>query len=109
MINKTEGQKAHEILDWVLNFLKDNEKYDVLPDIEPGQIYNNQEKRAPAKGDSLGNVFSDFENQVLPGITHWNHPGFSAYFNSSATLPSVVAEMISAAINNCWVSVSESL
>lgn len=99
MIDKTEGKKAHEILDWILNFLKDNENYDVLPNIEPGQIYNSQEKSAPEEGNLLGNVFSDFENQVLPGITHWNHPGFSAYFNSSATLPSVVAEMISAAIN----------
>jgi aromatic-L-amino-acid decarboxylase len=99
VINKSESDKVHEILDWVLDYLKNNEKYDVLPDIEPGQIYNNQGKSAPVEGDFLENVFSDFEKQVLPGITHWNHPGFSAYFNSSSTLPSVVAEMISAAIN----------
>jgi len=99
VIHNTEGKKAHEILDWVLNFLDDNEKYNVLPNIEPGQIYNSQKKSAPVEGDFLENVFTEFEKQVLPGITHWNHPGFLAYFNSSATLPSVVAEMISATIN----------
>ena len=99
MIDNNETQKAHEMLDWVINFLNNNEDFNVLPDIEPGEIYNTQKTSPPDSGQGLEHVFNAFKEQILPGITHWNHPGFSAYFNSSATLPSVMAEMISAAVN----------
>lgn len=99
MITETERLSAHDILDWVLNFLDDNESFPVLPDMEPGSIHGGQEKRPPDSGEALARIFREFKDQVLPGITHWNHPGFLAYFNSSATLPSVMAEMISAAVN----------
>ena len=93
------SQCAHDILQWVLEFLEDNEGFDVLPDIEPGEIYSSQSKYPTFKGERLDNIFDQFKAQILPGITHWNHPGFLAYFNSSATLPSVIGEMISSAVN----------
>ena len=99
MTERQTNQDAQRILEWTLNFLDDNEDYKVLPDIESGHIFNSLEKSAPLEGQHLDDVFKEFKNQILPGITHWNHPGFFAYFNSSATLPSVMAEMISAAIN----------
>ncbi|MCP4023123.1 MAG: PLP-dependent decarboxylase, partial [Desulfobacteraceae bacterium] len=92
-------KEVEKMVAWTCDFLEDNESFDVLPQMEPGQIYNNLEKSAPAKGKPLDNIFEEFKEQILPGITHWNHPGFSAYFNSSAGTPSVFAEMLSAAIN----------
>lgn len=99
MITENDRRSAHDALDWVLNFLNDNESYPVLPDMKPGTIYGTQAQKPSESGEALDRIFRDFKAQVLPGITHWNHPGFLAYFNSSATLPSVMAEMISAAVN----------
>ncbi|THB73399.1 MAG: amino acid decarboxylase [Desulfobacteraceae bacterium] len=99
MTGNDNSRAAHDILDWVLSFLEDNEGYRVWPDMVPGQIYRAQPDRAPLSGKSLDTVFDEFKTGILPGITHWNHPGFAAYFNSSATLPSVMAEAVSAAVN----------
>lgn len=99
MINKQDINATQLILDWVINYLNDNEEYKVLPDVEPGQIYKTQMDSAPSKGSDLKDVFEEFKSTILPGITHWNHPCFSAYFNSSSTIPSVMADMISATMN----------
>ena len=55
--------------------------------------------RPPEQGVAFDEIFRDFERVVLPGITHWNHPGFFAYFAISGSAPGVLAEFLAAALN----------
>src|SRR5204862_7213904 len=54
---------------------------------------------APSRGQPFETIFADFEKILIPGITHWNHPGFFAYFAITGSAPGVLAEFLSAALN----------
>src|SRR5690242_3533550 len=53
----------------------------------------------PELGEPLGDILRDFERQIVPGITHWNHPGFFGYFATSSSVPGIIGEMLVAAID----------
>ena len=90
---------GHEFIDWIADYFKNIESNTVLPDIEPGEIKSKLPLEPPQKGENIDAVFSDFEKIIMPGITHWNHPNFMAYFNSTSSGPGILAEMLSAALN----------
>ena len=90
---------GHQFIDWIADYFKNIESNTVLPDIEPGEIKSKLALEPPQKGESIDAVFSDFEKIIMPGITHWNHPNFMAYFNSTSSGPGILAEMLSAALN----------
>ncbi len=90
---------GYMLVDWISEYLNNLEKYPVLPDCKPGSIKDNLPAIPPAYEESIENIFKDFEKIILPGITHWNHPNFMAYFNSTSSGPGILAEFLSAALN----------
>jgi aromatic-L-amino-acid/L-tryptophan decarboxylase len=90
---------AHRLTDWIADYLANSSKYPVLAQIAPRTIASALPAEAPARGESFESVLADFENILLPGITHWNHPGFFAYFAITGSAPGVLAEFLSAALN----------
>jgi aromatic-L-amino-acid/L-tryptophan decarboxylase len=92
-------REAHKLADWIADYLADPGRYPVLSQVRPGEIRSALPGAAPEHGESFDAIFSDFERVILPGITHWNHPGFFAYFAISASAPGVLAEFLSAALN----------
>jgi aromatic-L-amino-acid decarboxylase len=54
---------------------------------------------SPEHGESFETIFDDFERLIVPAVTHWNHPGFFAYFATSGSAPGVLAELLTAALN----------
>ena len=90
---------AHEMVDWVAEYMNDSGKYRVLPDMKPGDLVDRLPRSAPERGESLEAIFRDFERHVFPAVTHWNHPRFFSYFAISAAPPGVLAELLAAAIN----------
>ena len=90
---------AHRLTDWIADYLADSSKYPVLAQIAPGTIASALPAEAPPDGTSFENILADFETILLPGITHWNHPGFFAYFAITGSAPGVLAEFLSAALN----------
>ena len=90
---------AHRVADWVADYLAQPDRYPVLSQVEPGAIRDALPPGAPEHGESFDAIFSDFERLILPGITHWNHPGFFAYFAISGSGPGVLAEFLAAALN----------
>ena len=90
---------AHALVDWIARYLEDPERHPVLPDVAPGEITASLPKSPPARGESLDDIIADFESRILPGITHWNHPGFFAYFAISASAPGILGEMLAAALD----------
>ena len=92
-------REAHRLADWIADYLADPARYPVLSRVSPGDIANALPTEAPATGESFDRIFDDFERIILPGITHWNHPGFFAYFAITGSAPGVLAEFLSAALN----------
>ncbi len=90
---------GHQLIDWIANYLEGIENYTVLPGVKPGEIKSNLPSDPPEKGESFENVMKDFEDKIIPGITHWNHPDFMAYFNSTSSGPGILAELLSAGLN----------
>jgi len=95
-MNATDFRKsAHELVDWMADYMDNVSVYPVKPDLKPGDIKNQLPKFAPTNGEDFRSIFGDFEKIILPGMTHWQHPQFFAYFPSGASGPSVLAEMLS--------------
>jgi aromatic-L-amino-acid decarboxylase len=92
----TQGQR---LLAWISNYLEHPERYPVVSQAKPGDIGRSLPVAPPAKPESLETIFKDFEQKLLPGITHWNHPGFFAYFSISASIPGILAELLVAALD----------
>ena len=87
------------MVEWTAEYLQDPEQYPVLAQVKPGDIKAQLPAAAPEMPENLDAILADFENILMPGMTHWNHPGFMAYFANSSPAPGVLAEMLCAALN----------
>ncbi len=90
---------AHAAIDWIVDYLENPELNPVRSRAGPGDIRASLPPSAPDRGEPLDAMLRDFHAAILPGITHWNHPGFFAYFANSASYPGILGEMLSAALN----------
>ena len=90
---------AHQVVDWMADYLGNIESYPVLARTAPGDIRRAFPSQAPVQPESMEAILADFEQTILPGITHWNAPGFLAYFGITASGPGILGEMLSAALN----------
>ena len=90
---------GHKLVDWIAEYLSNIEQYPVLPNIKPGDIKNILPKNPPLLPESFDKIFSDVDEKIITGVTHWNHPNFMAYFNSTSSGPGILAELLSAALN----------
>ncbi len=77
--------------DWVAAYLDGVRGYPVLSQVEPGAIRRQLPASPPERGESLDALLDDFERVVVPGITHWNHPRFFAYFGITASAPGIAS------------------
>jgi len=92
-------RNGHSLVDWIADYLADPERYPVLSRVTPGEIAAALPPRAPEEGEPFEAIMADFERVLVPGLTHWNHPGFFAYFAITASAPGILAELLSAALN----------
>jgi aromatic-L-amino-acid decarboxylase len=90
---------GHEFINWVADYIENIEKYPVLSKSEPGDIKNSLPDHPPQEGEDIDSILSDVDRKIMPGITHWNHPNFMAYFNSTSSGPGILAELLSAGFN----------
>jgi aromatic-L-amino-acid decarboxylase len=89
---------GYKFVDWVADYMAELEKLPVLSQVKPGEIRNKLPPEPPAKGEPMETVFNDFKEIILPGITHWQHPSWYAYFPATNSPPSVLAELLTAAL-----------
>lgn len=90
---------AHETADWIADYLDAVHELPVFPEVRPGDLTGALPDAAPAEGESMDRVLADFRELVVPGLTHWNHPGFFGYFAITASGPGVLGEILAAALN----------
>lgn len=89
---------AHELVDWMADYLKTIEKYPVKAQVAPHEILSALSPSPPEQGEPFETIFNDFQHLILKGITHWQHPSFFAYFPANSSFPSVLAEMLTATL-----------
>jgi len=88
-----------EAADWVASYLQHVGDKPALAQVSPGDIAARLPQAPPEQGESLEDILQDLDRLILPGITHWNHPAFFAYFGISGSGPGIVGELICAALN----------
>jgi aromatic-L-amino-acid decarboxylase len=90
---------AHQVVDWIADYLRDIREYPVLPNVEPGHLIDSLPSSGPEQGEPMDIILDDFRKLIVPGMTHWNHPRFFAYFSISASGPGILGEMLTSALN----------
>ena len=99
MMDKEEFRKyGYQMIDWMVDYYENIESFPVKSQVKPGDIIQQIPKDAPINGEAFENIFEDFKNIILPGITHWQHPNFHAYFPANTSFPSQLAEMLMSAM-----------
>ncbi len=89
---------AHILADWMADFLEGIESRPVKALVKPGQIFAKIPDSPPVVGESMASIMNDLNEIILPGITHWQSPNFFAFFPANSSYPSILGEMITAAI-----------
>jgi aromatic-L-amino-acid decarboxylase len=87
---------AHELVDWMADYLEHIEQRPVKPAVAPGDILGKLPSLPPVDPEDFHRIFGDFTEIILPGMTHWQHPSFFAYFPANSSPPSILAEMLTA-------------
>jgi aromatic-L-amino-acid decarboxylase len=95
-----EFQEAvQHVARWIGEYFEHPERYPVMSPVKPGEIRASLPPDPPLSGRSLAEILEDVETKIVPGVTHWNHPAFFAYFAITGSYPGIVGELLSAALN----------
>jgi len=90
--------QAHELVDWMADYLAHVGEYPVQPQGQPGEIRARIPAAPPEAPEAFERILGDFKEQIVPGLMHWGHPGFFGYFPANTSPPSILAEMLTATI-----------
>jgi aromatic-L-amino-acid decarboxylase len=90
---------AHKAVDWIADYLLHIDQYPVLSRRRPGEVTSELGMGPSPEGRSLDDLLAEFDRKILPGVTHWNHPAFFAYFSITGSRAGILGEMLSAALN----------
>jgi len=99
MTSEEFRRHGHRVVDWIADYLDHSDRYPVLPRMKPGDLVDALPACGPEQGEPMEAILADFEKLIVPAATHWNHPGFMAYFAISGSEPGILGEMLAAALN----------
>ncbi|CAH1772284.1 unnamed protein product [Owenia fusiformis] len=91
-------KRGREMVDYIADYMETIDKRRVTPDVQPGYLRKMLDSRAPKKGEEWEQIIKDVEKTIMPGVTHWQHPRFHAYFPAGNSYPSILGDMLSDAI-----------
>src|SRR5947207_3204386 len=92
-------KQLHELADWIADFRQNIESLRVAPDDKPGAIRAQLPPQPPEEGEPFEKILSDIDRLIVPGLVHWDHPSFLAYFGWTTTAPGILGEIITAPLN----------
>ena len=90
-------------LDWVERYLERVGELPVLAQVEPGELRSRLPAHPPEEGEAFADVLRDLDDVLLPGVTHWQSPRFFAYFSTTGSEPGILAELLTACLNNVGI------
>jgi aromatic-L-amino-acid decarboxylase len=89
---------ADPVIEWIDRYLNNISNFPVKSRSAPGDIYRAIPGEAPLHAESMEQIMEDLDRIILPGMTHWQHPGFHAYFPANSSVESVLAESLTSAM-----------
>jgi aromatic-L-amino-acid/L-tryptophan decarboxylase len=89
---------GHEVIEWIARYMEGVEHHPVLARAEPGEVRAKLPSFPPEVGESFEAMMRDVDEIIMPGITHWQSPNFFAYFPANVSGPSILGELVSAAL-----------
>jgi len=98
MTNEEFRRYGHQVVDWVADYWSTLADRRVTPDITPGDVAAQLPARAPDRGEGFDAIVADLDTVVAPNLTHWQHPGYFAYFPANTSGPSVLADLVGAGL-----------
>src|SRR3954467_10515411 len=91
----TEFRAAgHKLIDWIADYLDGVDPHDVLSRVKPGDVEKEFAAKPGAGGRPDDGVLAEGDEKIMPGITHWNHPAFFAYFSITGSQAGILAELL---------------
>ena len=91
-------QQGYALIDWITEYLEGIEQYPVASRVEPGDIRAALPEHPPTDAEPFGDVLADLDRVLMPGITHWQHPSFFAYFPANTSYPAILGELAAAGL-----------
>ena len=98
MDKETFRRHGYEIVDWIADYFENVKQYPVRSNAGPGGIKSLLPAHPPETGENMPDILNDFRKIIIPGITHWQHPGWFAYFPANNSPASVLGEMLTAGL-----------
>lgn len=92
---RTQG---YALIDWISEYLEGIEQYPVASNVAPGDIRAALPEHPPAVAEPFAEVLADLDRVVMPGLTHWQHPSFFAYFPGNSSYPAILGELAAAGL-----------
>ena len=89
---------AHDLVEWMADYMENVESRPVKSSVKPGEIFDKIPDKPPLQSESFDSLMRDFNEIIMPGITHWQNPNFFAYFPANTSPPSILAEMLTATL-----------
>ncbi len=87
-----------QVIDWIADYLAGIESYPVRSQVRPGDIRAALPERPPEQGESFDQILADLDQIIMPGVTHWQHPNFYAYFPANASGPAILGDLLSSGL-----------
>ena len=91
-------RRGHEVVDWVADYMERVGELQIASQVKPGEIRARLPATAPERPESFDELMRDLDEIVMPGITHWQSPGWFGYFPANGSPPSILAELVSAGL-----------
>ena len=89
---------GREVVDWIADYYERIESFPVLAQVAPGEVRAKLPSAPPEQGEPFEAVLGDLDEIVLPGITHWQHPSFFAYFPANASGPAILGDLLASGL-----------
>ena len=86
-------------IEWVARYFERLPDLPVVPQVAPGETRAKIPALPPEDPAPFEDLLADLDRVVVPGLTHWNHPGFLAYFGITGSAPGVLGELVASAFN----------
>ena len=90
--------RGHELIDWIADHLEGLERLPVAPAVQPGDVRATLPAHPPAAPEPWEAVRRDLDEVIVPGIVHWQHPSFFAYFPANSSYAAILGELLSAGL-----------
>jgi len=91
-------RRGYELIDWITDYIENIEQQRVTSEAQPGDVRSQLDEHPPTTPDGFEAVMRDVDAVVVPGLTHWQHPNFFAYFPANSSYPAILGDMLTAGL-----------